>query len=219
MKMKKTNVFIAALAAFSVVGAAQASGSKNETYSQALAKVPAIEIPAQVTKAVMDTDVDKRVSVAVGLVRLVAIQNETALVPTVAALASAQPELAPEVAAAAAKAAPKLAEQIAMRMSQAAPKLAAQIAAAVAKEVPAKAVQVATEVRKGTRGADAMIVAAVGRVVPASLPTLQQRLPSEILAESLAGGGELTQTPVAGTEPTAAPNPSQGYDQQRDYAN
>lgn len=195
-----------------VVSAAQAA-NQSETYSQTLSKVPAIEIPAQVTKTIQNTEKDQQAIVAAGLVRVVAIQNEAALIPTVASVASALPEIAASTAAAAAKAAPKLAEKIAMRAAQAAPDYAPAIAAAVAKQVPSKAVQVADSVQKGTRGVDAQIIAAVGQVVPQSLPAVERLISGPLASQN--GGPTIVQTPKDVAAPTAVTGTEEGYDYSR----
>lgn len=176
MKIKKTRTLAAAITALSLLaGAAQA---KEETISQTLSKLPKVEIPAFATKHVIQADKEIREKEAVGIVRIIAIQEERALVPTVAAICHALPEIAAPTAAAAAKAAPKLADEIALRASQAAPKFAPKIAAAVAKEVPEKAVDVTKAVQSGTEGGDLLIVSEVARAVPTAQPSLRPLTPN-----------------------------------------
>ena len=193
MKTKTTTFFVAVIATISMAVNAAQTPASSETYSQTLSKLPAIEVPAYALSTVKKADEDVRKATAIGLIKVIAVQNETALVPSVASIAADFPALAPEIAGAAAKIAPNQAEKIAQRVSQAAPKFAAQIAAAVTKEVPVKAVKIATSVQEGVRGIDAEIIAAVGKVAPASLPSLQTAIPSSPFASSdLPGGGVVT---------------------------
>ena len=190
MKTKTTTFFVAVLATISMAIAPAQAAASGETHSQTLSKLPVIEVPAYALSAVKNADKEAREATAIGLVKVIAVQNETALVPSIASIAADFPALAPAIAKVAAKLAPAQSEQIAQRLSQAAPKFAPQIVAAVAKEVPVKAAKVAVAVQKAVRGIDADIVKTVAQTAPASLPSVQTALQSsEFASPALPGGG------------------------------
>lgn len=172
MKTKTTTFFVAVLATISMAVTAAQAAPSSETHSQALSKLPVIEVPAYALSTVKKADEEAREATAIGLVKVIAVQNETALVPSIASIAADFPALAPAIAKVATKLAPAQSEQIAQRLSQAAPAQAEAIIAVVAKEVPAKAAKVATAVKEVVPTvADTDVVRFIAQTAPSVLPT------------------------------------------------
>ena len=231
--MKRNQVTLAVLlAALSFVAAPSASAisvSQVQAIRKVVADVPPPEIAARTADLVIQAPKADRKDVALTAIREVVAKRPATVVPVVAAISKAAPEVSAVVAAEAAKLATDQAAAIAKAAAGGAPSQAEQIAAAVAKAVPGSATQV-------TRSVATVVpdqVASVSEAVVKSVPTAAKEITADPTIQRLSrrssstptGPGIITTIPgfisgksTDGVPPPTEFSPTPGIDSSRPYA-
>ena len=172
-------------AATILVGIAQVNAAP--TLSQQIDSLPALEIPAFAVKTVLGQEEDQQLDLAVKVIRSVAVQSETALVPTVVSIVRALPQYALVVASEASKLSPNQAKEIALRVSQAVPTHAGDVAYVVAdaaKLTAPKAMEIAELLVRVVPSSSDSVLSSIADRVPSTRSTISSRFPNAIVTKA-----------------------------------
>ena len=189
MKIKSK---VSLIAATIVVAVSQLQAAP--TLSQQLDSIPAVEIPAFAVKSVLTAEEGVRLDAAVKVIRTIAVQNESALVPAVISITRAVPQIGPKIAAVAAKLSPNQAKLIAVRVAQIIPGLATDVAYHVsgsAKLTAPKAVEMTELLVKVAPASKNYIAGAIANRIPAAGKVLFSRFPNAV---TIIAGGAISTT-------------------------
>jgi len=153
-----------------------ADAPKTAPFKQALAGVPAAELPAKAAELVKAAKANERQAATVGIVRAALEINPAAAPSIVGAIARAVPTMAPVAAGTAAAQQPRQAGAIAKSAAGAAPKMAGKIVVAVCQAVPKDYRNVAIAVAQAVPGAGKEILNAVASALPDLKPSIERVL-------------------------------------------
>jgi hypothetical protein len=149
---------------------------KANSFNQALAAVPAAELPAKAADLILHSRSRERQATTVNVVKSAVGMNPAAAPAIVGAIARAVPDMASVAAGAAAAEQPKQAAAIAKAAAAAAPSKAGKIVAAVCRAVPNEYRNIAAAVAQVVPGAGKEIVNAVAAALPGLKPAIESTL-------------------------------------------
>ena len=200
------------------------------SFNEALAAVPAAELPAKAADLILHARSRERQATTVSVVKSAVAMNPAAAPAIVGAIARAVPDMASVAAGAAAALQPKQAAAIAKAAAAAAPSKAGKIVTAVCRAVPNEYRNIAAAVAQVVPGAGKEIVNAVASALPGLKPAIDSVLAGyggnvvsvvdTIDAAAKVSPASLTPVPaVSPTGPTVlpllAPSSPRGPDGQR----
>ena len=140
--------------------------SATSRYQQALAAVPAPELPAKAAELVKQAKTRDLATTTVGVTKAAVTINSATAPSVVGAIARAVPDMADVAAGAAAAEQPKQAAAIAKAAAAAAPSKAGKIVVAVCRAVPKDYRSVAVAVAQTVPGSAKEVLAAVASAIP-----------------------------------------------------
>jgi hypothetical protein len=171
---------------------------KVDRFKEALAAVPAAELPAKAADLVVHARTRDRQATTISVVNSAVAMNPAAAPAVVGAIARAVPDMASVAAAAAAKLQPKRAVAIAKAAAAAAPSKAGKIVTAVCRAVPNEYRNIAVAVAQVVPNAGKEVLNAVA----AALPALKSAIDSAMAGY---GGNVVSVADTIDRAATAAP--------------